>query len=216
MTEAEWLACEDPGSRSDETRLNNPLSGLVIALPCVRVRLRTLRLHFAAYLREASRYLPAVPFPRIEEVEADAERESDPPPCLGPDGANEQVRLLLREATCMEALVLKWLGRAAAAGVATEVGEPERAALRRATATLRRDIFGNPFRPAAFSPSWRTDTAVTLARIMYDSRDFSAMPILADALQDAGCDSDDILNHCRGDGTHVRGCWVVDLVLGKE
>jgi hypothetical protein len=79
-----------------------------------------------------------------------------------------------------------------------------------------RDIFGNPFRPVAFSPAWRTDTAVTLARQMYESRDFSAMPILADALQDAGCDNEDILSHCRGDGPHVRGCWVVDLVLGKE
>ena len=79
-----------------------------------------------------------------------------------------------------------------------------------------RDIFGNPFRPVTFSPSWRTDTAVTLARQMYDARGFSAMPILADALQDAGCDSEDVLNHCRGAGPHVRGCWVVDLVLGKE
>jgi hypothetical protein len=52
---------------------------------------------------------------------------------------------------------------------------------------------------------------------MYASRDFSPMPILADALQDAGCTSDDILDHCRDvQATHVRGCWVVDLVLGKE
>jgi hypothetical protein len=80
---------------------------------------------------------------------------------------------------------------------------------------LLRDIFGNPFRPIAFSPAWHTDTAVALARQMYESRDFSAMPILADALQDAGCDSEDILTHCRGEGPHVRGCWVVDLVLGK-
>jgi hypothetical protein len=85
-----------------------------------------------------------------------------------------------------------------------------------AQAVLVRDIFGNPFRPVAFSPEWRTDTAVALARQMYESREFSAMPILADALQDAGCDSDDILNHCRGDGPHVRGCWVVDLVLEKS
>jgi len=81
---------------------------------------------------------------------------------------------------------------------------------------LLRDIFGNPFRPVSFSLSWRTDTAVALARQMYESRDFGAMPILADALQEAGCDSDDILSHCRGPGPHVRGCWVVDLVLGKE
>jgi hypothetical protein len=82
---------------------------------------------------------------------------------------------------------------------------------------LLRDIFGNPFRPVAFNPDWRTDTAMTLARGMYESRDFSAMPILADTLQDAGCDNDDILNHCRDEKqVHVRGCWVVDLVLGKE
>jgi hypothetical protein len=80
-----------------------------------------------------------------------------------------------------------------------------------------RDIFGNPFCPVSFSPLWRTDAAVALAKGMYESRDFSAMPILADALQDAGCDSDDILNHCRDEkATHVRGCWVVDLLLGKE
>jgi hypothetical protein len=81
---------------------------------------------------------------------------------------------------------------------------------------LIRDVFGNPFRPATFFPEWQTDTALSLARQMYESCDFSAMPILADALQDAGCDSAEILDHCRGPGPHVRGCWVVDLVLGKE
>lgn len=91
-----------------------------------------------------------------------------------------------------------------------------------ATAELRehcnlvRELFGNPFRPVTFSPQWHTDTVRSLAQGMYESRDFSTMPILADALQDAGCDNDDILNHCRGPGPHVRGCWVVDLVLGKE
>jgi hypothetical protein len=85
-----------------------------------------------------------------------------------------------------------------------------------AHAALVRDIFGNPFRPVTFPPDWRTEPAVSIARQMYDAREFSAMPILADALQDAGCDSADILDHCRGPGPHVRGCWVVDLVLGKE
>jgi hypothetical protein len=79
-----------------------------------------------------------------------------------------------------------------------------------------RDIFGNPFRPVTFDPVWLTSTVMAIAAGMYESRDFSPMPILADALQDAGCDSDDILTHCRGDGPHVRGCWVVDLVLNKE
>lgn len=77
-------------------------------------------------------------------------------------------------------------------------------------------IFGNPFRPVVFKPEWRTSTVVAIARSMYDSRDFSPMPVLADALQDAGCENEDILNHCRSGGPHVRGCWVVDLILGKE
>ena len=79
-----------------------------------------------------------------------------------------------------------------------------------------RDIFGNPFRPVSFHSAWRTDTAVSLARGMYESREFGAMPILADALQDAGCEDEQILNHCRDvNQPHVRGCWVCDLVLGK-
>jgi hypothetical protein len=93
--------------------------------------------------------------------------------------------------------------------------EADRAELE-AHASLLRDIFGNPFRPVTLNPDWLTSTAVALAKQMYESRDFSAMPILADALQDTGCDNDDILNHCRERGQHVRGCWVVDLVLGKE
>ncbi|AWM42139.1 hypothetical protein C1280_05165 [Gemmata obscuriglobus] len=79
------------------------------------------------------------------------------------------------------------------------------------------EVFGNPFRPVGFAPEWRISTAIALAREMYDTRDFSAMPILADALQDAGCDNADILAHCRDPHqVHVRGCWVIDLVLGYE
>jgi hypothetical protein len=81
---------------------------------------------------------------------------------------------------------------------------------------LLRDIVGNPFLPTEVAQDWLTSTVVALARQMYRSRDFSAMPILADALQDADCDNDVILDHCRGPGPHVRGCWVVDLILGKE
>jgi hypothetical protein len=76
------------------------------------------------------------------------------------------------------------------------------------------DIFGNPFRAVTLDPNGLTPTVVALAQ-MYESRDFSAMPILADALQDAGCEDAAILGHCRGPGPHVRGCWAVDLVLGK-
>ncbi len=79
-----------------------------------------------------------------------------------------------------------------------------------------RDIFGNPFCPFVVNPSWLTSDVVAIAEGIYQERAFDRMPILADALQDAGCDNDDILNHCRNDGPHARGCFVVDLLLGKE
>jgi len=78
---------------------------------------------------------------------------------------------------------------------------------------LLREIVGNPFRPTIINPSWLTSTVLALARQMHDSRDFTATPMLADALQDAGCDNEEVLNHCRGPGPHVRGCWVVDRLL---
>ncbi|QJW97302.1 hypothetical protein [Frigoriglobus tundricola] len=81
---------------------------------------------------------------------------------------------------------------------------------------LVRDIFGNPCRPASVKPTWLTSDVLALAGQMYESRDFSPMPILADALMDSGCDNEDILSHCRQPGEHVRGCWVVDLILGKS
>jgi hypothetical protein len=78
-----------------------------------------------------------------------------------------------------------------------------------------REVFGNPFRPLTLPPAWRTEAAVALAAGIYDERAFDRMPILADALEEAGCDDADVLTHCRGPGPHVRGCWVVDAILGK-
>jgi hypothetical protein len=81
---------------------------------------------------------------------------------------------------------------------------------------LLHDIFGNPFRPVILDNSRRTSTVTSLAQAIYDDRAFDRMPILADALEDAGCSNQDILQHCRSGGEHVRGCWPLDLVLGKE
>jgi hypothetical protein len=86
---------------------------------------------------------------------------------------------------------------------------------RAAQAHLLRDIFGNPFGPVRVDPSWATATVTDLATTIYEERAFDRMPILADALEEAGCDNAAILSHCRGPGPHVRGCWVVDLVTGR-
>jgi hypothetical protein len=83
-------------------------------------------------------------------------------------------------------------------------------------ASFLRDIFGNPFSPTAIDPSWLTSTVIAVARGVYADRAFDRMPILADALQDARCDDTDILSHCRSEGPHVRGCWVIDLILGNQ
>ena len=84
------------------------------------------------------------------------------------------------------------------------------------TVVCCRDIFGNPFRPATLNRSWLTSTVTSLAQAIYTDRTFDHLPILADALEDAGCTDADILAHCRGGGEHCRDCWVVDLLLGKS
>jgi hypothetical protein len=86
---------------------------------------------------------------------------------------------------------------------------------------LLRCIFGNPFQPLgrAIDPAWlpwHDGTIRKLAQANYDGRAFDRLPILADALEEAGCTNTDILNHCRQPGEHVRGCWVIDLLLGRS
>jgi hypothetical protein len=86
-------------------------------------------------------------------------------------------------------------------------------------ADLVREIFGNPFRPAVIEPAWLAwgdGIAGQLAQGIYEDRAFDRLPILADALIDAGCRDDALLDHLRSSGPHVRGCWALDLVLGKE
>ena len=83
-------------------------------------------------------------------------------------------------------------------------------------AALLREIFGNPFRPILLDSTRKTPTVLQMAQFLYEERRFEDMPVLADALEDAGCTDADILSHCRQPCEHVRGCWVVDLLLGKE
>jgi hypothetical protein len=77
-------------------------------------------------------------------------------------------------------------------------------------------VYSNPFRPVVADPSWLTPTVVALADAIYAERAFDRLPVLADALEEAGCDNADVLSHCRGPGPHVPGCWVVDMVLCKS
>jgi hypothetical protein len=224
MTEAEWLTCED-----GRHLLNNPFETGRFPVSERKLRLAACASCRRVWERQTSpaarEFLTAI---GLELLEA-AERVAD-----GCATAEDSARVNQMEWHPAVRPPLNFLGclfhlrrsrplyqaRSFVGAIVRREGgsdEAVKAASRAeaaAQAVLVRDVIGNPFRPVTFDPSWRTPTAITLAGQMYGSRDFSAMPILADALQDAGCDCD-VLDHCRGPGPHVRGCWVVDLVLGK-
>jgi hypothetical protein len=107
-------------------------------------------------------------------------------------------------------------GDAFAAALATsamaERADPRRAG-RAAQAAVLTDVFGRPTRP--LDRRWRTPEAQALAQLIYDQRRFEDLPELADLLEAAGCPPHNVLDHCRSGGPHVRGCWALDLVLGK-
>jgi len=85
----------------------------------------------------------------------------------------------------------------------------------KAQTAMVRDIIRYPAPRVSMVTAWFTGNVTGLAETIYAERAFDRMPILADALEDAGCTNEEILTHCRGGGEHVRGCWVVDVILGK-
>jgi hypothetical protein len=98
-----------------------------------------------------------------------------------------------------------------------------RASENAALCSTLREVFSNPFRPITIAPAWLTPAVLSLAQAAYEERNLPAgtldnarIAVLADALEDAGCDNADILDHCRQPGEHVRGCWVLDFLLGKQ
>jgi hypothetical protein len=151
---------------------------------------------------------------------------------LGPDDAPDAATLQVVDAKGIEAMATTGcisptlsyaeVGRliedargSATHDVFTRACEAEELAI----ADLVREIFGNPFHPITIDPAWlaRNDAAIPrIARSVYEERAFHRMPALADALLDAGCEHEELIAHCRSAGPHVRGCWAVDLILGKE
>jgi hypothetical protein len=121
-----------------------------------------------------------------------------------------------------------WVHGVAACGVHVAAGDGDEAKRleQTAQASLIRCIVGNPLRPVPIDPAlftWHDGTIRKLAQALYDDRDLPSghldnhrLAVLADALEDAGCSDQIFLDHCRGEGPHVRGCWVVDLLHGKQ
>lgn len=128
-----------------------------------------------------------------------------------PDGVRE-LRTWLEARHSDHALHL--LALACVTAVATKGWQfPEE--ISEALANAYRDVFPNPFVPLEWNPEWFTSTVRGLAAHMYESREFSAMPILGDALQDAGCEHAAVLDHCYQPTPHARGCWLLDALIGN-
>jgi hypothetical protein len=145
-------------------------------------------------------------------------------------GGDAGAALVAARATALPGVIPFWLPdyaadavryeafRKAVAGGARNLSPRIKKTEQAAQALLLRCIIGNPFRSASVEPAWRSwgsGCVRKLAQAIYDGRRFADLPVLADALEEAGCDNADILAHCRQPGEHVRGCWVVDAILGK-
>jgi hypothetical protein len=209
--DAAWEACDDPA--------------LLIQWRDARVTGRKKRLFAAACCRWAWGRLADA---RSRDAVAVAERFAD-----GLATPQELTRAYERAAAAAaERAGNSWQDVAWAAATAAS-GDPHLATVVRAlvpprlgrgteaaahVASLFRDVLGNPWRPAAVDAAaraWDGGTAVQIAQRVYADQAFQDLPVLADALEEAGCTSDAILGHCRQQRHHVRGCWVLDAVLGQ-
>jgi hypothetical protein len=223
MTEAEWLACTDPRLMLEH------LDG--------RTSDRKVRLYACAWAWQVWRLLADE---RSREAVLTAERYADglvsrSELILAFNGAQEAwkgLRVDLGGRHGKRVKSPKGTGSAkVAAAIARDAACPTltvrsiRLTAWRANAVrgftlsnILRELFGNSFHHPALDPAWliSNDGAVrNLAQAVYEEGRFEEMPVLADALEEAGCDNAEVLGHLRGEGPHVRGCWAVDLLLGK-
>jgi hypothetical protein len=221
MTEQEWLACTDPQEMLEFLR--------------GKMSDRKLRLFTCAYCRHILEENKAV---QVAERFADglatnAERKHSRKDAVKAAVSNQLagqggINTLMTVAASAIASILcppkridlecGSLPRALVAAVRV-VNAQASNDLQQAQVMLLRDNIGNPFPPVSLDPAclaWNGGSIPKLAQAIYEQRAFDRLPVLADALEEAGCTCADILAHCRGPGPHVLGCWAVDLILAKE
>ena len=212
MTEQDWLACTDP------------LEMLAFLLTHPGYSERKMRLFAVACYWQVEEFHWDEPLfdAEVEAVEQYADRRIGRTGLLAASlahlrqlfpGEEDSALQFVTEEADYAAWMAQW---AAERSQYAEDGAWPAGAAEAGQADLLRDLFGNPFRPIRPDPAWQTPNAMTLAQAIYDDRAFDRLPLLANALEEAGCDNADILNHLRGPGPHVRGCWSLDLILGKE
>jgi hypothetical protein len=221
MTEAEWLGCDD------QEKMLQFVRG--------KASERKLRLFACACCFQVWRLIR---HPDSQQAVETSERYADGLATAAKLRAAGRKAMAAASELAFEATIMmrlaKWAARDAAQAAALTAEkriDPVRVAAQvRAAVTATPDkpndqrsllgcVFGNPFRSIAIDPTilrWNNGTIPKLAQAIYDERAFDRLPVLADALEDAGCTSEELLSHCRAGGEHMRGCWAVDLLLGKE
>ena len=229
MTEAEWLACDDPKPMLEFLRGKASDRKLrLFACACVRC--------YWSHLSDGSRRAVEVAEREVDESGNEeplrlAERDAKAAipalsmGCRPSEQAAAAGAMAVVNVEAIEAarLACGW-GRNVSLALAYEQGPGDLVRMKdRAYAewgteavALLMDLFNDPFRSIALDPTWRTPEIAFLAQAIYDKQALDRLPELANALEKAGCTNADILAHCRGPGPHVRGCWVVDLLLGKS
>jgi hypothetical protein len=215
MTEAEWLTCTDPREMLESLERASDRKLRLFACGCCRLVWHLLTDGRSRRAVEAAeRYADGAISERELEEAADTAYDAyteakvadgyAPDSDLPPEEAGH-IPFVAYSTTTEADFTSDW---------ALSLGWDDRGA----QCDLLRCVFGNPFLPVTVAPSWlawNDGTVVKMAQVIYDDHAFGRLPVLADALEDAGCTDAAILEHCRRPGEHVRGCWVVDLVLGK-
>ena len=238
MTEAEWLACK---SARDMVTCGacpaSPRKLRLLAVACCRCSRRLLQdPEYRRALDLAERFADGQA--SLAELES-AYRLANGPACQL-YGSAEAEREIRRASEALAVLNAISPGGDPASDAIWQLSRASQRGIDARMVALAHDILGNPFRRVersapwiaqvravigdavyrcqdAFNPAWLTSDVLALAQGIYEERAFDRMPILADALHDAGCENVEVLNHCRdASATHVRGCWVVDLVLDKQ
>jgi hypothetical protein len=216
MTEQEWLSSGNPRSMLDFLRGRGS-----------QRKLRLFAVGYSRRFREKIAYEPIRLALDVPERYADGlatraelqhlrERAYDDDPDFFTSGSElgqiteHNIAGAACDAAADAAVAVEFIAEYRDARVNTETGN------RVLCSILLRDVFGNPFQRVQLSPDWLTGAIREIATSIYTDRAFDRLPILADALEEAGCTDAAILEHCRGPGPHERGCWVVDLLLGKE
>jgi hypothetical protein len=214
MTESEWLECADPDVLLKwlQKSKRHQVSGRKLRLFSCACCRRIWHL-LSTSSREAVEIAEAYADGLVSEKKVEQTRDS-----LKGDGQGAVGwALWLPSMTYLEVTRPETAARSVAGYAA--MGLDDEATESAEQCGLLRDVVGNPYRPAGIEPtwlSWNKGTVNKLAQAIYQKRAFDEMPILADALEEAGCSNPEILAHCRQPAQHCRGCWVVDQIIGKS